>query len=250
MKILSWNCRSLGNLRAVQALDDLLRQYKPDVVFLIETLVDSKKIEELRKKLHFDFGYGVSRTGRSGGLAVLSRLSSKIVVTTSSHNYVNVKIYMDDGFEWLMTCFYGYPEKFRRHASWELLKSLDPGLDVPWLVIGDFNDLACSSEKIGGNDHPTYLLNGFRSALQHCDLHEIEWLGYSYTWERSRGSPNWVREKLDRAVANTKWFEKFENAIIKTGVSSVSDHSPIILSTDIVAVQWHMRRFRFENSWV
>jgi exonuclease III len=37
MKILSWNCRGLGQPSATRALKKLLQSHHPDVVFLMET---------------------------------------------------------------------------------------------------------------------------------------------------------------------------------------------------------------------
>ena len=53
MKFISWNCRGLGNPRAVRELGELIRTSHPDFVFLVETLVNSSKIEELRVKFVF-----------------------------------------------------------------------------------------------------------------------------------------------------------------------------------------------------
>jgi exonuclease III len=45
MKIISWNCRGLGNPTAVRALKKLLKTQCPDLVFLMETRLkaDDKK---------------------------------------------------------------------------------------------------------------------------------------------------------------------------------------------------------------
>ena len=37
MKILSWNCRGLGNQRAVDVLSHLVREKAPKILFLMET---------------------------------------------------------------------------------------------------------------------------------------------------------------------------------------------------------------------
>ncbi|CAN0899574.1 hypothetical protein LINGRAHAP2_LOCUS20353 [Linum grandiflorum] len=52
MIALAWNCRGLGNPRAVHVLDELVKAYRPDIVFLLETLVGSTKMEEIRVKLN------------------------------------------------------------------------------------------------------------------------------------------------------------------------------------------------------
>ena len=39
-------------------------------------------------------------------------------------------------------------------------------------------------------------------------------LGYQFTWEKSRGSPSWIEERLDRAMTSWSWFLQFSNAIV------------------------------------
>lgn len=48
MSVLSWNCRGLGNPRAVQAPKELITSKKPDIVFLSEMLVRSSRVDFLR----------------------------------------------------------------------------------------------------------------------------------------------------------------------------------------------------------
>lgn len=43
MKLLSWNCRELGNSRSVQDLSNLVKGKSPKVVFLIETMIKTKE---------------------------------------------------------------------------------------------------------------------------------------------------------------------------------------------------------------
>lgn len=59
MIVLSWNCRGLGSLCAVPIIKDLVWEHKPDVLFLCETLVHAKKVEEFRIRLGFDCCLGL-----------------------------------------------------------------------------------------------------------------------------------------------------------------------------------------------
>ena len=68
MSCLSWNCRGLGNSRAVRSLCDLVKSHRPRILFLMETLVHEMKIEELRIKLGFSGKFSVNSIGHSGGL--------------------------------------------------------------------------------------------------------------------------------------------------------------------------------------
>ncbi|CAN1761392.1 Transposon TX1 uncharacterized 149 kDa protein [Linum perenne] len=54
MIIMAWNCRGLGQPRAVGVLSELIRAQRPDVVFLSETLISNGKLEEVRVAVRFE----------------------------------------------------------------------------------------------------------------------------------------------------------------------------------------------------
>lgn len=72
----------------------------------------------------------------------------------------------------------------------------------PWCIFGDFNDMLNTYDKQGKHPHPPSLLEGFRSAIEDCNLKELKLTNGAFTWEKSKGSQAWVRECLDRAFAN------------------------------------------------
>ena len=92
MICLSWNCRGLGQARAVHALSELVKTHKPTVIFLFETLVQSNKIECLRVKLGFQNALAVDRSGRGGGATVLWNDLDKGRVTSFSTHHIDLEI--------------------------------------------------------------------------------------------------------------------------------------------------------------
>ena len=48
-------------------------------------------------------------------------------------------------------------------------------------------------------------------------------------WERSRERQNWVEEKLDRSLANSRWFDLFPSGRVYNEYNFSSDHSTLIL---------------------
>lgn len=53
--------------------------------------------------------------------------------------------------------------------------------------------------------------------------------GYKFTWSRSKGKSNAIKEKLDKALANRDWLDMFQNFKFLNTVASKYDHSPIHL---------------------
>ncbi|XP_043714499.1 uncharacterized protein LOC122662855 [Telopea speciosissima] len=55
--------------------------------------------------------------------------------------------------------------------------------------------------------------------------------GPPFTWSNNRSNDSLVMEKLDRAVANSKWRVIFEDSIARNLIIRASDHSLIVLDT-------------------
>lgn len=72
--------------------------------------------------------------------------------------------------------------------------------------------------------------------------------GHLFTWEKSRGTNNFVEERLDHALANPYWFSMFHTANATNLEVVNSDHSALFLNLKTLVTQ-RRRRFRFENSW-
>lgn len=193
MNCLSWNCRGLGNSRTVRVLGDHIRERRPDILFLSETIVTANSIEFFRVKFKFAQCFSVDKVGQGGGLAVFWKANVKCQVSGYSQNHIDIQLLESDCVAWRLTCFYGYPERSKRKNSWDLIRQLAGVSQVPWLIVGDFNDLLHKSDKWELHDHPQSLMDGFRSAIEDSDLSEMELCGGKFTWERSRGKKNWVR---------------------------------------------------------
>ena len=78
MKVLSWNCRGLGNAAAVRALLDVQRACNSEVMFLSETYLESYPSECLRKRLHMDQKFVCPGDGRKGGLILFWKKEIKV----------------------------------------------------------------------------------------------------------------------------------------------------------------------------
>ncbi|GAU49866.1 hypothetical protein TSUD_366220 [Trifolium subterraneum] len=183
---------------------------------------------EVRTNQHF-LSAAIDVEGRSGGLAVFWKDSSKCRVLNYTRNFINLLVEDEQCGEWRLTCYYGYPERSRRRAAWDLLRALGNMSSIPWCIIGDFNDLLSQADKKGIHPHPNGLCMGFRQAVSDCDLTDIPIEGHQFTWIKSRGTPHVIEERLDRAMASTSWLQLFPQVRLTNLLASYSDHSPILL---------------------
>ncbi|GMI86526.1 hypothetical protein HRI_002321900 [Hibiscus trionum] len=209
-------------------------------------------MEKVRKKCGYPNGVDVSSNGRSGGLSFAWRENCSITLRSFSDRHIDVLIEKDaDGHCWRCTGFYGAPEVQNRTHTWNLLRQLDDMGDIPWLVIGDFNELLLASEKSGGRIRSDRQMNDFRTALQDCGLSDIGYRGPWFTWECGRLSSNLIRERLDRGVASSGWWELFPNFSLDHLSHAFSDHCPLLLNTSpMQSGSNRVHHFHFEAAWL
>ncbi|KAA3453417.1 reverse transcriptase [Gossypium australe] len=154
--------------------------------------------------------------------------------------------------KWRLTGFYGNLDEKGRSDSWKLLRQLSNINNTPWVVLGDFNEIANSFEKQGGRRRPERQMSAFRTALEDCNLFDIGFTGRWFTWERGKFRSTNIRERLDRGVASNRWLELFLNARIEHLTHSFSDHCPILLNTLGEAkhdLLYNFDNFLFEAKW-
>lgn len=92
-------------------------------------------------------------------------------------------------------------------------------------------------------------MRGFSNTISECGLSDLGFVGEKYTWERSRGTENWVQERLDRGLANQEWCSMFPAAEVKVLEIATSDHLPLFLQLNKQVYMPRSKRFRFENVW-
>ena len=67
MKIICWNTQGVKKPQALQEVKFLTRTHKPDLIFLLETLVNETNIFRILPKMGFESYDFVSAVNHSGG---------------------------------------------------------------------------------------------------------------------------------------------------------------------------------------
>jgi hypothetical protein len=98
-------------------------------------------------------------------------------------------------------------------------------------------------------------LDRFKEALEDCDLHDLGFTGEVFTWRNKQfREADYIRERLDRAVANGAWRECYPLVHVKNGDPFHSDHRLVVifLEGDRGWSSGGRREsgFKFEASWL
>ncbi|KAL9679281.1 hypothetical protein QQ045_017139 [Rhodiola kirilowii] len=180
MRALSWNCRGLGHPWTIRELAEVARLQRPDIIGLQETKIEVSRLEVIRRRLGFKFGFQVPRQGLAGGLALWWKEEESV--------------------------------SGRRNTSWDLLRRLNTLYRLPWIVFGDFNEVCFSWEVKGGRIRGEWQMRAFREALMDCCLTDLGYKGNPYTFSNRRSGVLETRARLDRMLANYDWRKIFSNA--------------------------------------
>ena len=78
----------------------------------------------------------------------------------------------------LTSSVYGEAQVSERHKTWDLLKDICGDSPLPWLCIGDFNEVLRSDEHVGIGRRSASQIQGFRDTVDVCNLID---LGYNWT---------------------------------------------------------------------
>ncbi|CAH9096607.1 unnamed protein product [Cuscuta europaea] len=251
MSILRWNCRGLGNTVTLQVLADIVHQQSAVVIFFMEMKLRRSRIEDLFRPLGFHRSFVRDSDGCGGGLALGWKEYVCIDIISSCNHYIDAKICLQTvGQEWRMTDFYGYPESSRRREAWALLRSLEGINPLPWMVVGDFNDIMYTGEKKGRVPPALWRIVGFREAVMDCGLRNFPFEGYQWTCERGRGTQAWVEEKPDGVLVKDDWLEMFEAERARSVEAPASHHLALCVKAVQAEACFGRKFFKLENNWI
>ncbi|XP_066308048.1 uncharacterized protein [Miscanthus floridulus] len=112
------------------------------------------------------------------------------------------------------------------------------------MIAGDFNLILEAADKNNANLNRRNM-GRFRRFVDQLLLKDVYLHGRRYTWGNERATP--TMEKLDRILVTVEWETMFPYCFLQPLSSGISDHCPLLLSTN--AATHIKRRFHFEAWW-
>lgn len=109
----------------------------------------------MKVKIDYANGFYVQREGKGGGLVLFWRKEVDLEIKSYSRHHIDAVVTEARlSFRWRLTGFYGHLEIHRRKESWNFLATLNNQFQLPWLCLGDFNEILLGEEKLGGLPRP------------------------------------------------------------------------------------------------
>ena len=116
----------------------------------------------------------VSSKGRKGGLALLWKVKVVVNTQTYSPNHIDAIIRIQGTPPWRLTGIYRHSEKERNAETWRFMRHLYACGTLPWMCLGNFNDILTFDEKNGGIPRQVTPMLAFRHTHLHCGLVDLK----------------------------------------------------------------------------
>ena len=121
---------------------------------------------------------------------------------------------------------------------------------MPWLMIGDFNEVLCDKDKFGGNQININRAMEFKTYLDSCSFVELGFARPKYTWTNKRQLSCLILERIDRCFANPLWRVLYPEAAVTHLPRTYSDHHPVLIELWKPEPDKANRPFRFQSMWL
>lgn len=122
---------------------------------------------------------------------------------------------------------YGYPKTYSPGRYWNLIHLISKKDKRSWVCVGNFNDIVCPAENLGGLTRCVQKLAAFWQILQEDQFFDLGFNGNLFTWKRGN-STNWIiEEQLYSVVINNEWRILFPKLVLWHLLYVVFDQRPI-----------------------
>lgn len=167
-------------------------------MFVVETLSDDVRLELIQRNIDFEHRWVVPKEVRGGGLVMFWKVLINLIVEDSCKYFIDAFIDKNIENAWRLTGFYRESETARRSEAWNKLRTLNTHPDIPWLCVGDFNEIIRQDEKVCGAIWPYNQMQIFRDTIDECRFMDLGFVGPKFTWSRHYENGVSIWERLDR----------------------------------------------------
>jgi hypothetical protein len=205
-KILVWNCRGAANTSFYRYCKQYVTMYKPVMLVIVETRCDPNKLCRTFDLLGYDGFSATEVNGYAGGIVVAWKEDHiNVDICKKKIQFMHLRVHYPNGRYWFFTPIYASPNEENRRILWDDLKHIADSMQDPWMLAGDFNDIACAAEKKGGAPISIRKCNKFKERMDMCHLMDLGAIGSKFTWRGPiyHGGQR-IFERLDRALSNGK----------------------------------------------
>uniref|UniRef100_A0A803NMF8 Reverse transcriptase n=1 Tax=Cannabis sativa TaxID=3483 RepID=A0A803NMF8_CANSA len=140
-----------GSPAAKKALRALVLREDPDVLFLMETKLNRRRMNSIWRSLGFGGASCVDAIGSAGGLCLCWKAGVEVLISSAEAGVITgVFSNVLNGPDWTGLFIYGPPVRADKKVFWEARMMEIMSLNHPWVLVGDLNTISGQCDKFGG----------------------------------------------------------------------------------------------------
>ncbi|KAF9612608.1 hypothetical protein IFM89_002204 [Coptis chinensis] len=137
-----------------------------------------------------------------------SYIEARKVTESKQHIHVSVKLFSTaQVFE--LTIIYASNEPQERLTLWTILKGMQNCYSKPWCLLGDFNNVLYTNERLGCDAVHPREVEDFMDCVVSSGLSDMKFTGFFYTWSNNAEGDNRKLSKIDMVFVNVTWNNTF-----------------------------------------
>ncbi|XP_062086251.1 uncharacterized protein LOC133792368 [Humulus lupulus] len=204
----------------------------------LETKLKRNKIEEMMSNVFLGWNWYSDMAVEGRIMLVWKEDVVSLTVTQSQDQLINCEVKIKGvSQKFCLSFVYGRNTMEERK-----------GVELPWLVVRDFNAVFEFDDRIGGRQVTKLEVEDSRLWRANTLLSEMNSNGSHFTWSNKQKEGSRIFSKLDRCFVNEKWIDALPDSEVRTNWDTISDHCFCIIKTVQFKISG-VRPFRFFNMW-
>lgn len=107
----------------------------------------------------------------------------KIKMLQTEEQFIHVEVHsLDNTLQYYATIVYAKNQLDKIRVLWEQIDSLGSNINLPWIVLGDYNSVLYSKDRNGGNQVNVAEYKDLAEMMPRQGLFEVPSKGCHFTW--------------------------------------------------------------------
>ncbi|KAF6157633.1 hypothetical protein GIB67_037206, partial [Kingdonia uniflora] len=246
-----WNIRGINDNCKKEEVSSWIKRNNLFMFGISEHKILDENIKTIADSIcrGWAFTFNNSQNGKSRILLCWDPQLIKVEQVILEEQHITCNVHHIYGISFCSSFIYGCNSYIKRRILWDQICMISANMSLPWTLLGDFNAIQSSREKVGGIPVPRHTIVEFMNCLQMAGLVDCKFQGNFLTWSNKSTRGKRVAVKLNRVLINSQWMNTFNYSQAKFLNPIVSDHSPYILNITSPSSS-NPKPFKFYNCWV
>lgn len=119
------------------------------------------------------------------------------------------------GNTWWWTVIYGLHTVEDTKSLWLEVRDRDRNMVDPWCLMGDFNAVLSTEDRVNGLSITNYETQNFEETFRDTDLSEFKSCGQFFSWSNKGIGDDRICSRIDRCLVNPVWITKYSNLVVE-----------------------------------